>query len=160
MLAAPPKTRTCLWFADEAREAAELYVSLLPDSRVDKVTAIDDGRGTVVVELTLSGTPFQFLQAGPHYAQSPAASIAVTTDDQAETDRLWAALLAGGGAELACGWLTDRFGVTWQITPKRLLELLDTPDVARAERVRGAMYQMKKIEIAGLEEAAATETTS
>ena len=152
MLTAPPKLRTCLWFHDRAEQAAQLYVSLLPDSRIDKVSDLEGG--IVVVELTLAGVPYQFLQAGPHFTLTPAASISVCTQDQAETDRLWNRL-TDGGEESMCGWLTDRYGVSWQIVPRLLLELQDGPD---SERVRAAMYRMKKIEIAALEEAAAVAT--
>ncbi|WP_420556075.1 VOC family protein [Roseovarius sp.] len=149
MLTSPPKLRTCLWFHDRAREAAEVYVTLLPDSRIDEVSEVDGG--VVVVELTLGHVPYQFLQAGPHFTLTPAASISVLTEDQAETDRLWDKL-SDGGEESMCGWLTDRFGVSWQIVPRRLLELQGGPG---AEAVRAAMFKMKKIEIAALEAAAA-----
>ncbi|MGK7653320.1 VOC family protein [Roseovarius sp. B08] len=149
MLTSPPKLRTCLWFHDRAREAAELYVTLLPDSRIDEASEVD--ADVVVVELTLANVPYQFLQAGPHFTLTPAASISVLTEDQAETDRLWHKL-SDGGEEGMCGWLTDRFGVSWQIVPRRLLELQGGPG---AEAVRAAMFKMKKIEIAALEEAAA-----
>ncbi|MBY5989050.1 VOC family protein [Roseovarius atlanticus] len=149
MLTSPPKLRTCLWFHDRAREAAEVYVTLLPDSRIDEVSEVDGS--VVVVELTLANVPYQFLQAGSHFTLTPAASISVLTEDQAETDRLWDKL-SDGGEESMCGWLTDRFGVSWQIVPRRLLELQGGPG---AEAVRAAMFKMKKIEIAALEAAAA-----
>ncbi|KRS14533.1 3-demethylubiquinone-9 3-methyltransferase [Roseovarius atlanticus] len=149
MLTSPPKLRTCLWFHDRAREAAEFYVTLLPDSRIDEASEVDGG--VVVVELTLASVPYQFLQAGPHFTLTPAASISVLAEDQAETDHLWDKL-SDGGEEGMCGWLTDRYGVSWQIVPRRLLELQGGPD---AEAVRAAMFKMKKIEIAALEAAAA-----
>jgi predicted 3-demethylubiquinone-9 3-methyltransferase (glyoxalase superfamily) len=144
-LRAPHKVRTCLWFERQAKQAAEFYVSLLPDSRVETVSEL-------VVEFTLAGAPLMLLQGGPHYQLSPAASISVLTVDQAETDRLWAALLEGG-QESRCGWLVDRYGVSWQIVPQVLPELLGAQDRAAAGRVQQAMMQMSKIDIAGLEAA-------
>ncbi|MGR3502032.1 VOC family protein [Pseudaestuariivita sp.] len=149
MLTDPPKVRTCLWFHQDAEEAARFYVSLLPGSEV--VASTDMGGGVAVVELVLGGAPYQFLQAGPHHTLSPAASISVLTEDQAETDRLWEALIAGGEPSM-CGWLTDRFGVSWQIVPRRLLELQAGP---HAEAAQAAMMKMNKIEIAALDEAVA-----
>ncbi len=144
--------RTCLWFPRGGREAARFYVSLVPGSRLE--TAETDGPEPLVVSFTLGGAPFQILNGGPRYALSPAASIVVTTADQAETDRLWAALTAGG-EESRCGWLVDRFGVSWQIVPAALPRLLGGPDRAAAERVMDALLQMRKIEVAALEAAAA-----
>ena len=109
----------------------------------------------MVVEFTLAGAPMMILTAGPMYEHSPAASISVLTKDQAETDHLWSMLLSGGGKESMCGWLTDRFGVSWQIVPEALPRILGDPDPARAARARSAMMTMQKIDIAALEAAAA-----
>ncbi len=147
------KVRTCLWFAEGGREAAQFYVSLLPDSRIDAVYDHAQPDDPMVVEFTLAGAPMMILTAGPHYTHSPAASISVLTADQAETDRLWAALLDDGGAEVMCGWLTDRFGVSWQIVPETLPALLNQQDPDAAARSRAAMMQMKKIDIAALQAA-------
>ncbi len=151
------KVRTCLWFADQALPAAEFYCSLLPGSRIEKVAKFPEGQeiaepGSVLtVDFVLCGTPYQALNGGPHYKLSPAASVSVLTDDQDETDRLWNALTADGGSEMPCGWLTDRFGLSWQITPRRLLELVSGP---AAEKVWQAMMPMTRIDIAALEAAA------
>ena len=146
------KVRTCWWFDGNGLEAARFYVSLLPDSRIDgDVTPADSE--PLVVEFTLAGAPMMVLNGGPHVSQTPAASISVLTDDQAETDRLWHALLAGGGTESRCGWLTDRFGVSWQIVPRRLPELLASPDRDAAGRVQSVMMTMAKLDIAVLEAA-------
>ena len=158
----PPaaKVRTCLWFDDQALPAAEFYCALLPDSRIDQVGYAAEGQetskpGTVLtVDFTLAGAPFQALNGGPHFTLDEAVSISVVTEDQAETDRLWEALVADGGAESQCGWLKDRFGVSWQIAPRRAIELLNGP---RAAKVWPALMQMKKIDIAALEAAAAGE---
>lgn len=135
------KVRTCFWFDGNGEEAAEYYVSLLPNSAIETA-------GRLVVELSLAGTPYMFLNGGPQYQLSPAASIAVRTTDQAETDRLWDALLADGGKESMCGWLTDRFGVSWQIVPDALPRMLEADDRKAANRAMQAMLKMKKIDIA------------
>ncbi|MDP5306830.1 VOC family protein [Paracoccus spongiarum] len=152
-----PKVRTCLWFADHALEAAGLYVGLLPDSRITAISRYPEGQqmaqpGRVLtVDLILAGTPYQLLNGGPHFSLSEAASISVATEDQAETDRLWTALIADGGAESQCGWLKDRFGLSWQIVPRRAAALMSGP---QAGRVWPALMQMRRIDIAALEAAA------
>jgi predicted 3-demethylubiquinone-9 3-methyltransferase (glyoxalase superfamily) len=111
-----PKVRTCLWFDDQALPAAEFYCDLLPDSRIDHVGHYPEGQDmaepgkVLMVEFTLAGTPYQALNGGPHFTLDEAVSVSISTDDQAETDRLWAVLTADGGAESQCGWLKDRFG--------------------------------------------------
>ena len=147
------KVRTCLWFTRGGIDAAQFYVGLLPDSRIDAV--LDHGRpdGPVIVEFTLAGAPMMILTGGEMFEHSPATSISVLTKDQAETDRLWSALLADGGKESMCGWLTDRFGVSWQIVPEVLPRLFNDPDTTAASRARAAMMQMKKIDITALETA-------
>jgi predicted 3-demethylubiquinone-9 3-methyltransferase (glyoxalase superfamily) len=147
------KVRTCFWFARRGIDAARFYVGLLPDSRIDSVTDHGHPDDPMVVEFTLAGAPMMILTAGPMFEHSPAASISVLTKDQAETDRLWSALLAEGGREGMCGWLTDRFGVSWQIVPEILPRLYSGPDAAAASRARNAMMTMKKLDIAALEAA-------
>jgi predicted 3-demethylubiquinone-9 3-methyltransferase (glyoxalase superfamily) len=146
------KVRTCLWFNGNGLEAARYYVSLLPESFLESEVSPAGGE-PLVIEFTLAGAPMMILNGGPHYKLSPAMSISVLTESQAETDRLWSALLAGGGAESRCGWLTDRFGVSWQIVPRRMPELLSTADREAAGRVQAAMLHMVKIDIAALEAA-------
>lgn len=151
------KVRTCLWFHARGVEAAEFYVSLLPDSRIDGIMEHGNAADPMVVEYTLAGTPMMHLTAGPHYTLTPAASISVLTKDQAETDRLWSALLAGGGEESMCGWLSDRYGVSWQIVPERMVRLFHDVDQVAAARARDAMLKMRKIDIAAIEAAFAGE---
>ncbi len=151
-----PKVRTCLWFDDQAQAAAEFYCKLLPDSRVERIGTYPEGQemaepGRVLqVEFLLAGTPYQALNGGPHFTLDEAVSLSVSTEDQAETDRLWEALTADGGSESQCGWLKDRFGLSWQIVPKRAVALLTGPSAAR---VWPALMQMTKIDIAALEAA-------
>ena len=153
----------CLWYDGKAEEAANFYVTLFPDSRVDNVvrSPADTPSGpegyVLVVEFTLDGQPYFGLNGGPQFPFTEAVSFQVRTADQAETDRLWNALIADGGAESACGWLKDRWGLSWQITPQRMLDLLGDPDHARAKRAMEAMLKMKKIDIAIIERAAAGE---
>lgn len=153
MISDKPKIRTCLWFDANGHEAAQRYVSLLPDSAIESTLRPDPDKPPLVVELSLAGTPYMFLNGGPHYQQSPAASIVVRTADQAETDRLWQALLADGGVESQCGWLTDRFGVSWQVVPVALLRMLSADDRAAADRAMQAMLEMVKIDVATIEAA-------
>lgn len=148
---AGPRVRTCLWFHGGGPEAARFYVTLLPDSRVERVTEFEGG--VSLVDFVLGGAPYQILSAGPHQTLTAAASISVLTDDQAETERLCDALTAEGGSEVACGWLIDRFGVSWQIVPRRLMELQTGPDRARAARVHSAMRGMVRIDVAAIEAA-------
>jgi predicted 3-demethylubiquinone-9 3-methyltransferase (glyoxalase superfamily) len=147
------KVRTCLWFESGGEDAAEFYTGLIPDSDVTGRFRPDPDKPPLVVDFTLGGTPYQILNGGPHYTLNEAASISVTTADQAETDRLWAALTADGGEEVQCGWLKDRFGVSWQIVPEALPRLLSDPDRAAADRTMQAMLGMVKIDIAALEAA-------
>ena len=148
-----------LWYAEEAEEAARLYASVFPDSRVDRVTALQSESpsgppGAVkVVDFTLFGQRFQAMSAGPHHEFNDAISLVVLCDDQAELDRYWDALLKGGGKAQACGWLIDRFGVRWQIVPAALEEMMRDQDPARSKRVTDAMLTMVKLDIATLEKA-------
>ena len=155
------KISPCLWFDGEAEEAAKFYVSLLPDSRIETVqrNTVDSPGGkagsVLVVEFTLAGPRFMALNGGTRFEYTHAISFKIDCADQAEVDRYWEALIADGGAPNQCGWLKDRFGVSWQIVPKALPRLLGHPDRAKAGRVMQAMMKMKKIEIADLEAAAA-----
>lgn len=147
--------RTCLWFRDgRGREAAEFYCSLIPNSRIGRTFTGDAGQGAFhVIDFTLGGVPYQILDAGPHFTLTEAVSITVETPDQAETDRLWAALTADGGQQSVCGWLKDRFGVSWQVFPKRLTELTLSADKTVSARAMAAMMKQQKIDIAAIEAA-------
>ena len=125
-MADKPKVRTCLWFEKEGKQAAEFYVSLLPDSHIEKNFSPEASGPPLIVEFTLAGAPYMTLNGGPMFRHSPAESISVLTKDQEETDRLWNALIADGGEESMCAWLIDRFGVSWQIIPERLPQLLSS----------------------------------
>jgi predicted 3-demethylubiquinone-9 3-methyltransferase (glyoxalase superfamily) len=150
----------CLWFDGNAEEAATFYVSLLPDSRIEAVwrTPADTPSGPagtlLTVDFTLAGQRFQGLNGGPDFRFSEAVSFVIECADQAEVDRLWATLAADGGEPGPCGWIRDRFGLSWQIVPRRLNELLSDPDPERARRTMEAMLRMGKIEVAELEAAA------
>jgi predicted 3-demethylubiquinone-9 3-methyltransferase (glyoxalase superfamily) len=147
-----------LWYAKEAEEAARFYTSIFPDSRIDSVTAMlsespGGPSGSVkVVDFTLFGQRLQAMTAGPMDPFNHAISLVVLCDDQAELDRYWNALLKGGTAE-ACGWLKDRFGVSWQIVPAILDDMMKDPDKERSKRVTDAMLKMVKLDIAQLKAA-------
>ena len=147
------KVRTCLWFDGRGEEAAEFYVSLLPDSAIDAVYRPNPGAPALVVEFTLAGAPYMVLNGGPQYRHTPAASISVLTKGQEETDRLWAALTADGGQASRCGWLVDRFGVSWQIVPEALVRMLNAEDREAAGRAQSAMMEMRKLDVAAVEAA-------
>lgn len=147
------KVRTCWWFDGNGYEAAKFYCSVIPGSHIDAEFEPRAGDEPMVVEFTLAGAPMMILNGGPMFQPNEAASISVLTEDQAETDRLWDALLDGGGSEGMCAWLKDRYGVSWQIVPRRLVELLNQSEGASAARVRDAMMQMRKIDIAAIEAA-------
>jgi len=132
--------------------AAAFYVSLLPDSRVETEHALGQAE-PLLIDFTLAGAPYQILNGGPHFKLSEAASISVLAEDQDEIDRLWDALTADGGEESQCGWLKDRWGVSWQIYPRALIEMQGADDQEAAERARHAMYKMKKLDIAALQAA-------
>ena len=146
------KVRTCWWFAKDGDAAANFYVSLLPDSRIEGGHG-PEGGPPLVIEFTLAGAPMMILNAAGAPPANHAASFSVLTETQHETDALWDALLADGGAEVQCGWLTDRFGVSWQIVPRRLPEMLASPDKPARDRAFAAMVTMKKLDIAALEAA-------
>lgn len=151
------KVAPCLWFNGVAEAAASFYVSLLPGSQIDAIlrNPVDTPSGptgsVLVVEFTLAGQSFMALNGGPQFLFSPAVSFKIDCDDQTEVDRLWAVLCAEGGQPGQCGWLTDHFGVSWQIVPKGLLPLLADP--ARAPRVMTALMAMGKLDLAALQAA-------
>ncbi len=146
--------RTCLWFRDgRGREAAEFYCALIQGSRIDATFDISGDGASWLIDFTLGGAPYQILDAGPMFTLTEAVSISVETDDQAETDRLWAALTANGGEESHCGWLKDRYGVSWQVFPRRLTELTLRADKNVSAKAIAAMMKQKKINIAEIEAA-------
>jgi predicted 3-demethylubiquinone-9 3-methyltransferase (glyoxalase superfamily) len=157
------KISPCLWFDGAAHEAAEFYTSLFPNSRIVSINraAADNPSGpkgsVLTVEFELGGRSFIGLNGGDDFKFNEAISMSIDCDDQAEVDRYWEALLADGGEESVCGWLKDRFGVSWQVIPRRLPELLASPDHDAAERTMQAMLGMVKIDVAELERAAAGE---
>lgn len=151
----PPKVTTCLWFDTQGEEAATLYTSLIDNSRITNISRYGAGGHmpeglAMLVAFELDGVGFSALNGGPIYQLSPAASLSVGCDTQDEIDRLWSALTAGGGVEIQCGWLTDRFGLSWQIVPNILPALLTDPDAAAAGRTMAAMMPMKKLDLAAL----------
>lgn len=161
MTDAAQQVRICLWYEGTAREAAEFYAATFPDSRVETVQQAPgdypDGKqgDELVVLFTVLGLPAMGLNGGPAFKHSEAFSFQVYTDTQAQTDRYWNAIVGNGGAESECGWCKDRWGISWQITPRILVEGLGDPDPARSKRVFEAMMTMKKIDIAAIERARA-----
>jgi predicted 3-demethylubiquinone-9 3-methyltransferase (glyoxalase superfamily) len=148
----------CLWFDTEAEDAADFYVSVFKNSQVVSVSRYGEAgpraAGTVMtVDFELDGQAFTALNGGPEFPFTEAVSLQVDCETQEEVDRYWS-VLSGGGEEGPCGWLKDRYGLSWQIIPVALTELLNDPDTAKAQRVMAAMLQMKKIDIAALEAAA------
>jgi predicted 3-demethylubiquinone-9 3-methyltransferase (glyoxalase superfamily) len=153
------KLTPCLWFDTQGEEAAELYTSIFPNSRITQVSRYGEAApgktGSVMtVEFELDGQAFTALNGGPQFTFNEAISFQVSCADQAEVDRYWDAL-GEGGEHGPCGWLKDRFGVSWQIVPKRLPELLEDSDSEKANRVMAAMLKMGKLDVAELERAAA-----
>ena len=149
---------TCLWFDTEGENAARFYTSVFPSSKLGKITHYGSAgprpEGTVMtVSFEVMGQEFLALNGGPNYTFSEAVSFQVLCDDQDEVDEYWTKL-TDGGEEGPCGWLKDRFGVSWQVVPTALPRLLQDPDAGRAQRVMAAMMQMRKIEIGELERAA------
>src|ERR1700735_2819760 len=154
-----PKNTICLWFDKDAHEAARFYSVTFPDS---KVTAVHEAPGdypsgkqgqVLTVEFTVLGVPCLGLNGGPVFKHTEAFSFQVVTDDQAETDRYWNAIVNNGGAESACGWCKDRWGLSWQITPRALLDAMNDSDRAAAKRAFEVMMEMKKIDIAAIDAA-------
>jgi predicted 3-demethylubiquinone-9 3-methyltransferase (glyoxalase superfamily) len=152
-MAVSAKVRSCLWFDGNGHEAAEFYVSLLPNSNIENAVHPNSDGPPLVVEFTLAGAPMMVLNGGPKFTHSEAASSSVLTRDQDETDRLWSALTAGGGTEGMCAWLKDKYGVSWQIVPEAVPRLLASDDRAAAGRAMAAMMRMQKIDIAALQAA-------
>jgi len=153
----------CLWYDHDAEEAANFYVGLLPDSRVDAIhrSPADNLSGpagaVLLVEFTLAGRPYQGLNGGPIFSFTEAVSFVIHCADQAEVDRLWDALIANGGKASQCGWLKDRWGLSWQIVPVALGRMMSSPDKAASKRAMEAMLKMQKLDIAALERAFAGE---
>jgi predicted 3-demethylubiquinone-9 3-methyltransferase (glyoxalase superfamily) len=153
------KNTVCLWYERDAEEAARFYARTFPDSTVGRVMHAPGDypsgkRGDVlVVEFTVMGVACIGMNGGPGMPHNESFSFQVATDDQAETDRLWNAIVANGGRESACGWCKDRWGISWQITPRALTDALADPDRAAAERAFAAMMEMGRIDIAAIEAA-------
>ncbi|MEU1054600.1 VOC family protein [Streptomyces sp. NPDC005876] len=153
---------TCLWFDDQAEEAARFYVSVFENSGIGGISRYPEGSmrpaGTVMtVEFTANGQKFVALNGGPQFTFTEAVSFQVMCDTQEEVDHYWAALREGGGEEGPCGWLKDRYGLSWQIVPTRINEMFTDPDPAKAARANKAMLTMRKLDIAELEKAFAGE---
>lgn len=144
------RTSTCLWFDGQGLDAAKMYVSLIPNSRI--ITVNETGGKVMTVLFSLDGTEYLALNGGPHYKLSPAASIMVYCDDQDEVDRLWAAF-GEGGQESRCGWLTDKFGLSWQIIPRGFLEMMKSDDKQAIGRAFQAMMGMVKLHLPTLQKA-------
>jgi 2-polyprenyl-6-hydroxyphenyl methylase/3-demethylubiquinone-9 3-methyltransferase len=154
-----PKNTICLWYDGAALEAAKFYAETFPDSAVGRIhyAPADYPSGkegdVLTVEFTVIGIPCLGLNGGPAFKHNEAFSFQVATDDQAETDRLWNAVVGNGGEESACGWCKDKWGLSWQITPRALIAAIEDPDSAAAKRAFEAMMQMGKIDIAKIEAA-------
>jgi predicted 3-demethylubiquinone-9 3-methyltransferase (glyoxalase superfamily) len=153
------KIAPCLWFDGNAEDAARFYAQTFPDSRIDAINRspsdYPDGKegDVLTVEFTVLGMPFLGLNGGSQFSFDEAVSFQIYTDGQTETDRYWHAIVDGGGSENVCGWCKDRFGLSWQIVPRALMNALKSPDRAAAKRAMAAMMQMKKIDIATIEAA-------
>lgn len=153
---------TCLWFDGQAEEAAHFYVSLFKDSGIGAVTRYPEGghqpTGNVLtVDFTANGQKFVALNGGPEFKFNEAISFQITCENQEEVDHYWTRLTEGGGEEGPCGWVKDRFGVSWQVVPSRLEEMFRDPDPVKAGRANKAMMSMRKLDIAALEKAYADE---
>jgi predicted 3-demethylubiquinone-9 3-methyltransferase (glyoxalase superfamily) len=142
-----------LWFDNQAEEAMRFYTSIFKNSKVGSVNRAGPDGPVMTVTFQLNGQDFIALNGGPHFKFNEAISLFVSCDSQAEVDEVWAALTAGGGQESQCGWLKDKFGLSWQIVPRALMELMSDPDPRKAQAVTQAMLKMKKIETAELRRA-------
>ena len=154
----PPITAN-LWFDTQAQQAAEFYCSVFPNSKINSVTYYGEAgpgpAGTVLtVDFVLDGSPFTAINGGPQFTFDEAVSFLITCKDQAEVDHYWDALLAGGGQESQCGWLKDRYGLSWQVVPTGMEEALNQPDQEKAQAAMRAMLGMKKLDVAALRAAA------
>jgi predicted 3-demethylubiquinone-9 3-methyltransferase (glyoxalase superfamily) len=154
-----PKITPNLWFDSQAEEAANFYVSIFPNSKVERVSRYSEaGPGApgqvMMVEWTLDGQPFLGINGGPVFKPTEALSLSIDCKDQAEVDHYWGRLLEDGGQESQCGWLKDRFGFSWQVVPRRLMELQRDADAGVRKRVMQAMMQMVKLDVGALEAAA------
>jgi len=155
-----PRVHTCLWFDRQAEEVAQFYTTVFPNSRITEITRYSAGapmpEGTALtVSFELDGQIFTAINGGPQYTHSPAMSLVVTCTSQDEVDRYWAALSAVPKAE-QCSWLVDRYGVSWQIVPQQVMDMLLHPDAAAKQRMMAAVMPMKKLNIAALQKAFAT----
>ncbi len=154
-----PKNTICLWYDQDALDAATFYAGTFPDSAVTRVTRApgDNPSGkqgdVLTVEFTVCGIPCIGLNGGPAFRHNEAFSFQIATDDQAETDRYWDAIVGNGGAESQCGWCKDKWGLSWQITPRVLTEAYTSADPAIAQRAFAAMMTMRKIDVAAIEAA-------
>ena len=146
------KVSTCLWFDADAEEAARFYTSILENSRITAISRRPGGQA-LMVEFELAGVSFQALNGGPHFKLTEACSLSVACDTQEEIDRLWKTLVVDGGEEGQCGWLKDRFGLSWQIVPRALRAMMTDSDPSRVARVVAAFMPMKKLDLAQLEAA-------
>lgn len=153
------KNTICLWYDGDALEAAQFYAKTFPDSAVGAIhrapgdyPAGKEGE-IIMVEFSVAGIPCVGLNGGPGHAHTDAFSFQIETEDQAETDRLWNAIVGSGGQEIACGWCRDQWGLSWQITPRVLMEAVTSPDRAAAKRAFEAMMEMTKIDVAAIEAA-------
>ena len=149
---------TCLWFDGQAEEAAQYYTSIFPGSSIGKTNRYTEaGPGepgsVIVVEFELNGQKFVGLNGGPEFTFNEAISFQIFCDDQAEVDRYWEELTSGGGEESQCGWVKDRFGVSWQVIPKGLTDLIGDPNPEKAKRATEAMLSMRKLDLAAIERA-------
>ena len=158
-MAKKQKVSPCLWFDGQAEEAAKHYTSIFPDSHIDHIqrSSIDYPGGKVgdviLVEFTLAGSSYQALNGGANDAFNDAISLSVACKDQAEVDRLWNALTADGGKPVQCGWLKDKYGISWQIVPEEMLAMMQDKDAAKSKRVMEAMMEMVKLDVAALKQA-------
>jgi len=156
-----PKNQVCLWYGKDAESAARFYAETFPDAAITHVQTAPgdypDGRkgDTLMVAMTIMGIPTLLLNGGPAFPQNESFSFQVMTEDQAETDRYWNAIVGNGGQESQCGWCKDKWGLSWQITPRQLMAIYADPDPAATKRAFDAMMTMKKIDIAAIEAARA-----
>ena len=153
---------TCLWFDGQAEEAARYYTSIFPNSRLGKVASgneamPDDSGGALTVEFEANGHRFVGLNGGPEFKFTHAISFQIFCDDQAEVDRYWDELTSGGGEESYCGWVVDRFGVSWQVLPKGMIEMITDADPEKAKRASEAMLKMRKLDLETIRRAHAGE---